>query len=67
MFLYIMHSDDTMSHKAIISCQLSPISSLLIISRFSGIIKVMCFLLPAGPSLHIFGSYAATILAVRVR
>ena len=49
--------------EAITFIQLLPISNLIIISRFRGIIVVTCFLLPTAPCLLISGPFKAIIIA----
>jgi hypothetical protein len=55
--------DNLTLHEAITYLHLLPLSNLIIISRFRGIIKVTRFLLPTIPCLLIFGPFKAIIIA----
>jgi hypothetical protein len=53
--------DNPTLHEAMTFLHLLPLSTLIIISRFRGIVKVMCFLLPTVPCLLISGPFKAFI------
>lgn len=55
--------DNPTMDEAITFIQLLPLSNLIIISRFRGIIIVICFLLPTVPCLLISGRFKAIIIA----
>jgi len=61
--IYHKTVDNPMLHEAITFLHLLPLSNLIIISRFRGIIKVMCFLLPTIPCLLISGPFKVIIIA----
>jgi hypothetical protein len=61
--IYHKTVDNPKLHEAITLLHLLPLSNLIIISRFRGIIKVTCFLLPAVPCLLISGPFKVIIIA----
>ena len=54
-----------MLYEPVTFLQLSPLSGLLIISCYCGIVKIMCYLLPALPFLLIYGSSEAVIALIK--